>query len=209
MRLPGALLAACLAACGPPQERSAFFSFEGSLQGWVPQALDLRIGDQQEAWSITSDPTAPFDGASSARFFLESVNGAGKIWLERTFTLPSSGRRRAHIDFAALGSSDAVTPDSLIVGVFRAPPRSADELQPALQPPGIAGARWTLHAYELEVEGAAVTVVIGLVGASRARTIYHLDALTVLFDEEPCRFPRPAHSGQTPSTCTLRARTSK
>jgi len=117
MRLPGALLAACLAACGPPQERSAFFSFEGSLQGWVPQALDLRIGDQQEAWSITSDPTAPFDGASSARFFLENVNGAGKIWLERTFTLPSSGRRRAHIDFAALGSSDAVTPDSLITGV--------------------------------------------------------------------------------------------
>jgi len=185
MRLPGTLLAACLAACGPPQQRSAFFSFEGSLQGWVPQGLDLAIGDAQEAWSITSDPTEPFDGASSARFFLENLNGRGKIWLERAFTLASSGRHRAHIDFSALGSSDAVTADSLIVGVFRVPPRSADQLQPALQPPGIAGARWTPHAYQLEVEGPAVTLVIGISGASRARTIYHLDALTVRFDEEP------------------------
>jgi len=48
-----------------------------------------------------------------------------------------------------------------------------------------AGARWTPHAYELEVEGAAVTVVIGISGGSLARTIYHLDALTVLFNEGP------------------------
>ncbi len=71
------------------------------------------------------------------------------------------------------------------MGVLRAPPRNADQLQPALQPPGIAGAQWTPHAYELEVEGPAVTVVVGISGASRARTIYHLDALTVLFTEEP------------------------
>ncbi len=182
MRLPSAVLAACLAACGPPKQQSAFFSFEGSLQGWAPQALDLEVGDQ---WSITSDPTAPFDGASSVRFFLQNTNGAGKIWLERAFTLPSSGRHRAHIDFATSGPSDAVAADRLIVGVLRAPPRNADQLQPALQPPGIAGAQWTPHAYELEVEGPAVTVVVGISGASRARTIYHLDALTVLFTEEP------------------------
>jgi hypothetical protein len=182
MRLPSALLAACLAACGPSPQRSAFFSFEGSLQGWVAQTMDLQVG---EAWSITSDPGAPFDGASSARFFIDSMNGAGKIWLERAFTLPSSRRYRAHIDFVALGSSDVLRADRLIVGILRAPPRNADQLQPALQPPGIAGAQWTAHAYELEVEGPAVTVVIGISGASRGRILYHLDALTVLFTEEP------------------------
>jgi hypothetical protein len=185
MRLPSALIAAGLAACGPPPQQSAFFSFEGSLQGWGAQTLDLQAGDQLEPWSITSDPGAPFDGASSARFFLDNLNGAGKIWLERAFTLPSSGRHRAHIDFVALGSSDTVAADRLIVGVFRAPPRNADQLQPALQPPGIAGAGWTAHAYDVAVEGPAVTVVIGISGASRRRTLYHLDALTVLFTEEP------------------------
>lgn len=183
MRRPALLLFACLAACGPPKQQVSFFSFEGSLQGWTPRGFDLEAGGQQDDWLITSDPTTPFDGASSARFFLNNANGAGKIWLERSFTLSSPGRHGVHLDFAASGASDAVSPDRLIAGVLPAPPRNADELQPALQAPGIAGAQWTPHAYELEVEGAAVTVVIGIAGATRGPIVYHLDALTVLFAE--------------------------
>src|SRR5712671_3188428 len=153
MRVLGISVAACLAACGSPLEQSAFFSFEGSLQGWEPQGLNLETGsNQQEAWFIVSDRTAPFDGGSSARFSLENTNGAGKIWLERPFALTSSGRHHVHIDFAALGQADPVAPDRLIVGVFPAPPRNADALQAALQPPGIAGTAWTSHAYELEAQ---------------------------------------------------------
>jgi hypothetical protein len=182
MRFPSALLAACLIACGPPRQQAAFFSFEGSLQGWTAQGLDLQAG---AAWEINSDPTAPYDGASSARFFLDDASGAGKIWLERTFTLTSGGRHRAHLDFAALGTRDAISADRLIAGVLRAPPRDADALQPALQTPGIAGSRWTPHAYDFEVDGTAATVVIGIAAASPGPIVYHLDALTVLFADVP------------------------
>lgn len=181
MRLPSAVLAASLVACGSPRQESFFFSFEGSLQGWEPRGMDLAVGNQLEAWSITSDPAAPFDGASSARFFLENTNGKGKIWLERSFTLASSGRYRAHLDFAASAGSDAVSPDRLIAGFLPSSPRNADELQPALQPDGIAGTAWKQHAYDADIQGPAVTVVIGISGANKGPTIDHLDALTVAF----------------------------
>jgi hypothetical protein len=181
MRLPTAALAACLCACGSPPQQSFFFSFEGSLQGWDPRGIDLAVGDQLEAWSITSDPAAPFDGDSSARFFLQNTNGTGKIWLERSFTLASSGRYRAHLDFAASAASDAGPPDRLIAGFLPSSPRNADQLQAALQPDGITGVAWTPHSYDVEIQGPAVTVVIGIVGASKGPRVDHLDAVTVAF----------------------------
>jgi hypothetical protein len=185
MRLPSALLAACLCACGPARQQTAFFSFEGSLQGWAPAGLDVTSGAVADAWSITSDPTTPYDAASSARFSLDNQTGTGKIWLERTFNLSSNGHHVAHLEFAALGTRDAISADRLIVGVLPAPPRSADALTPALQPPGIAGSRWTSHAYDFDLSGSTATVVIGISGAAPGLIVYHLDALTVLFADAP------------------------
>ena len=177
MRFLGLLAAACLLGCGSPQQ-SAFFSFEGSLQGWTPQAQ----GVGTSVWSVTTDPGVPYDGASSARFAIENGTGSERVWLERTFALRSSGRHRAHVDFAVLGVVEPAPPDRLIVGVLPAPPRNTDELQPAVQAQGIAGTQWTQHAYEFEVSGGVVTVVVGVAAGVPGRTLYHLDALTVLFD---------------------------
>jgi hypothetical protein len=174
------IAAACVAGCGSPQE-SAFFSFEGSLQGWTPQALDV----ETSAWSVTTDPGAPYDGPSSARLAIDDGTGNGRVWLERTFALGSSSRHRVHLDFAVLGTADPAAPDRLIVGALPAPPRSADALEPALQAQGIAGTRWTQHAYDFEIAGPSATVVVGVAAGAPGRTVYHLDALTVLFADAP------------------------
>jgi hypothetical protein len=180
MRLPGSLFAACVAACSASGQQSAFFSFEGSLQGWEPHGLDLQAGGAEETWTIASDRTVPFDGAYSARLFLDNENGAGKIWLERTFTLSSSGRHSVHVDFAVRGVRDGISTDRLIAGVLRAPPRSDDAL-PTVQAPGIAGASWTSRTYDLELDGSVATVVIGISGGSPGQIVYYLDAVTVAF----------------------------
>ena len=182
MRLSVSLLAACVAGCGAPhQQQSAFFSFEGSLQGWEPRGLDLQTAGRDETWNIASDRRFPYDGAYSARLFLDNVNGAGKIWLERTFTLSSSGRHSVHLDFAMRGSRDGISADQLIAGVLLAPPRSDDALSAALRGPGVAGAAWTQRAYDLELDGDVATVVIGISGGSPGQIIYYLDAVTVAF----------------------------
>lgn len=183
MRLTGALLAVALASCGPPRQQSAFFSFEGSLQSWEPHGLDLLAGAAEENWSIKSDPGASYDGPSSARFFLDNVNGAGKIWLERTFTLSPPGRYTAHVDFAVRGAKDAVAADQLIAGILPEPPRNADALQKALRGPGIAGSTWATRSYDLELDGGAATVVLGISGAAPGKVLYYLDAVTVVFTE--------------------------
>jgi len=108
---------------------------------------------------------APAPGSS-----LDNQNGTGKIWLERTFNLSSSGRHIAHLEFAALGTRDAISTDRLIAGVLPAPPRNADALQPALQSPGIAGSKWTSHAYDFDMTGSTATVVIGISGRPRDRS---------------------------------------
>jgi len=182
MRLSVSLLAACVAACGAPrQEQSAFFSFEGSLQGWEPHGLDLQAGGAEETWTIASDQTVPYDGAYSARLFLDNENGAGKIWLERTFTLSSSGRYSVHLDFAVRGAREGISTDRVMAGVLLAPPRSDDALQPTLQAPGIGGASWTSRTYDLELDGSVATVVIGISGGSPGQMVYYLDAVTVAF----------------------------
>jgi CheY-specific phosphatase CheX len=52
-----------------------------------------------------------------------------------------------------------------------------------MQPAGIATFRWTPQAYHFAVDGAAVSVVIGVAGGTSGRALYHLDALTVLFTD--------------------------
>jgi hypothetical protein len=183
MRLRCALLAACVASCGPPRQQAAFFSFEGSLQNWEPHGLDLQAGGAEENWSITTNPAVAYDGPSSVRFFLDNVNGRGKIWLEKTFTLSPRGRYTAHIDFAVRAAKDAAPADPLIAGILPAPPRTDDALQPALGLPGISGTSWATRVYDLQLEGDSATVVIGISGTSPGQIVDYLDAVTVLFTE--------------------------
>jgi hypothetical protein len=183
MRLTGPLLAVCLASCGPPRQQSAFFSFEGSLQGWEPHGLDLQAGSTEENWSITSDPGAAYDGPSSARFFLDNVNGTGKIWLERTFTMSPPGRYSAHVDFAVRGAKDPIAADQLIAGILPAPPRNDDALRPTLRGPGIAGTTWATPSYDRDIDGGSATIVLGISGAAPGQILYYLDAVTVAFTE--------------------------
>ena len=177
------MLAACFLSCGPPRQQAAFFSFEGSLQGWEPHGLDLDAGGAEENWSITTDPAVAFDGPSSVRLSLDNANGRGKIWLERTFVLSPRGRYAAHLDFAVRSSKDAVASDQLIAGVLPSPPRTDDALQPALSGPDIAGTGWSTRTFDLQIEGDSATVVIGIWNARPGLLVDYLDAVTVLFTE--------------------------
>src|SRR5207245_5803957 len=118
--------------CGSGTERSAYFSFEGSLQGWTPQATDLNIGSATEAWFIEPSSDRAFEGSGSAKLSLDNRNAMGKIWLERTFLLTAGKRYRAHLELT-LGTADPAGAGRLIAGVFPNPPRSATDLTPAFR----------------------------------------------------------------------------
>jgi hypothetical protein len=185
MRVARVLLGALLFGCGPPRQQSAFFSFEGSLQGWQPRALDLEEGD---GWSITSTNEGAFEGSGSAALGLSSANARGRVWLERTFVLTSPGRHRAHVEFALTNGADVRPADGILAGVLAGPPRTREDLQPAVQgfnaSEGTGGLSWKTHSYEFEVQGTSATVVVGLWVPLAGSYGEYLDALAVTFTDD-------------------------
>ncbi len=189
LRLSGALLVMCLLGCGPARQQSAFFSFEASLQGWSAQGLDLVDGNADEPWIIRPTFDRGFDGPGCAKLFLDNGNGTGKIWLERTFLLEPGRRYRAHLEMA-LGTQDGTANAfRLIAGFLPAPPRTDDALGGVASADtstgGATGFAWVGKSSDAEVSGPAVTAVIGVWGTSASARTYYLDAVTVLFTEEP------------------------
>ena len=96
LKLIGPLLAAAfLGACAGlpgPAPISDFSSFEGSLEGWTARGIDLTVGGREVAWSIEPSTTTATHGTGSARLYLENFTDAGKIWLEKAFSVRPNSR---------------------------------------------------------------------------------------------------------------------
>src|SRR5436305_1918226 len=106
MRAACLAICAFLAACGPPTQTSGSYSFEGSLQGWTPAAVDVAPPGSLLDWSVSPSTERSFAGGWSARVFFVNDTDAGKVWISRTYRLAPSRQYDVHMEFA-LGTSDA------------------------------------------------------------------------------------------------------
>src|SRR3954466_6089447 len=98
-------LCVLLWACGPPTQTSGSYSFEGSLQGWTPAAIDVALAGPVAGWSIIPSTERSYAGVWSARVLLDNETEAGKVWIARTWRPVPSRSYDPHIEFA-LGTSD-------------------------------------------------------------------------------------------------------
>jgi hypothetical protein len=65
-----------------------WYSFEEEMQGWQANGTDLK--DPPVNWSVTRSNEQAYEGEYSLKLYLENVNDAGKIWMERTFAVDPS-----------------------------------------------------------------------------------------------------------------------
>lgn len=83
------MLAGLLAGCSDfSMETGAqqfTFSFDGDASGWRADGSDL--DDPPVEWSIALATDAAASGSGSMKFFLDNMNDAGKIWIERAFSV--------------------------------------------------------------------------------------------------------------------------
>src|SRR3954452_5045794 len=93
-------ICAFLGACGPRTQTSGSYSFEGSLQGWTPGAIDVAAPGSLLDWSVSPSTERSFDGVWSARLFLVNDTDAGKVWISRTYKLSPSRSYDVHVEFA-------------------------------------------------------------------------------------------------------------
>lgn len=170
-----------------PETVEEHFGFEADLQGWAPVAIDTL--DPPIEWHVRQTSDRGYVGDGSVEIHLENLNDAGKVWMERAFSLVPGVSYTAEITYA-LGTSDwgIVNLFTIITGVHDDPPRTPEELT-FQEETGHGGDQdvgnvWLQKSYTFEVEAPAdgeVHVAVGVWGTWETARTYFVDALTVRF----------------------------
>jgi len=188
-------LAVCvlLGGCGPATQTSGSYSFEGSLQGWAPAAVDVAAPGAPLDWSVSPSTERSFDGTWSARMFIVNDTDAAKVWISRTYRLSPSRNYDVHVEFA-LGSSDPDPASAfrILAGVAKTLPANGDEaISLAREDTANGGASqvtWLPKQYDSIASTDAsgtLTAVIGIWGTASGTRTYYFDAVAVEFTERP------------------------
>lgn len=166
-------------------------SFENDLEEWTPQGIDLDLGTGTIEWSITRSQDRATDGTRSAKFFLNNLNDAGKIWLERTVSLVPGKIYNVKISYDfATRDFGSINLFRIIAGVHAIPPRTRQELQSSYRGDtgnggfSDVGFVWLPKQYEFTYDSGSsgsAMIVIGIWGTWETPRTYYVDNVRVSF----------------------------
>lgn len=173
-------------------EGTQFYSFENDMEGWTPNATDLDFGGSSIDWSITR--IQPYslggeDGDSAIQFEINNVNQKGKIWIERPFLVERGSKYKVNVEYGLNSGDRGSNPRfTIITGVLRWRPETADDLVAAYQEDATSGYWGWLHKnYTFKVKSKksdVLYVVIGIWGTEVVRQqdphrSYRIDSVCV------------------------------
>jgi hypothetical protein len=111
-RLVIAVLLVMLAS--PCTAASYSYGFEsGTLEGWTADATD----QGQCAWHITASSKLPYAGAWSLEYYMNNINDATKIWIERAYDVQAGRRYDVGLTWKLATKDSPVTACPIIVYV--------------------------------------------------------------------------------------------
>jgi len=182
------LVLAVLVGCdesGIPSSGTLTFSFEEDMEGWVVNGTDL--DNPPVEWSVERSKDIASDGKSAVRLYLNNMNDAGKIWIERPFDGEPNRTYQVHVeyDFASADWGDmnlwtiitVVVPESAKMElVFQGD--TGNNAKPE------DGFVWLRKSYDFNVESGPdgkVYVIIGVWGIWETARTYYLDNIDISF----------------------------
>jgi len=170
------------------EKRVERFSFEQDLEGWTPDAADLKLGDGFINWSIARNQNRAAEGTTSLRFYLENLNDAGKIWIARPFLAEPDQVYQVTVEYS-FASSDygMINLFTMISGVLKQPPKPPDGLQETFQDSTYNGGSavgyvWLDKKYEFTAETneeGIFHVLIGIWGTYETPRTYYIDNVRI------------------------------
>jgi hypothetical protein len=167
----------------------AMFSFENGLESWTPKATD--IDNPPIQWSIEPSQERATDGVRSLKFALANYNDAGKIWVERAFTVRPNRQFHVTIQFS-FGTADWGDANhfTIIAGVRTQPAITRSDLTyqglTANGESSNTGYKWLEKNYDFNLLSAAdgtLYLDIGIWGTWETYRAYYLDNLRVTITE--------------------------
>lgn len=165
-------------------------TFEVDLDGWQARGTDL--SEPPIPWSIERSEEMAKCGVASAKFSLENINDAGKIWLEQTLTVEPNTHYRVWIryDFAT-ADFGFVNLWRIITGVSVTQPQKADDLNfegdTGNGADSDVGYQWLRKRFAYDVESdenGVLYVTIGVWGTWESPRTYYVDNVRVCLVEE-------------------------
>jgi len=155
------------------------------MEGWVANGTDL--DNPPVEWSIERSNDIASDGKTAVRLYLNNMNDAGKIWIERPFDGEPNRTYQVHVkyDFASADWGD-MNLWTIITSVSPQPP------VPGLLYQGDTGnnARpedgfvWLRKSYDFDVDSGPdgkIYIVIGVWGTWETARTYYLDNVSISF----------------------------
>jgi hypothetical protein len=175
-----------LAGCSTLQiPKQTEFSFEQGMDGWVAQGTDL--SNPAVEWSIERSGDMASEGDTSLKVYLNNLNDAGKIWIQRPFDVDSDSYYQVHVDydFASADYGD-LNLWTIITGAVLGPPTKADELVYQRDTGNGAdkdeGYKWLHKTYTFDMRTGPkkeIYVIIGVWGTWETARTYYIDNIKV------------------------------
>ena len=185
------LILAILTGCdgsGVPSSGTIAFSFEEDMEGWVANGTDLN--NPPVEWSIERSKDIASDGKTAIRLYLNNMNDAGKIWIERQFEGEPNRtyRIRLEYDFATADWGD-INLWTIIAGIVPESDKKELVYQEATGNNATPedGFVWLRKSYDFDVKSGPdgkVGVLIGIWGTWETARTYYLDNVDISFAEK-------------------------
>jgi hypothetical protein len=176
------LLAGCNTLHLPKEMK---YSFENGMDGWVAQGTDLN--NPTDEWSIEPTEDMAKEGHYSLKVYLDNLNDAGKIWIQRPFDVDSNSYYQINVDyeFASADNGD-LNLWTIITGALLGPPSKADELVYQRDTGNGAdkdeGYKWLHKTYTFDMRTGPekeIYVVIGVWGTWETARTYYIDKVKI------------------------------
>jgi hypothetical protein len=189
LMLAATAVVGCDDSTGPDNREIFTFSFEDDLGGWAANGIDL--DDPPVTWSIAQSEDTASAGDGSAKFVLDNINDASKIFLERTFELDADTEYDVRIEFD-LASADWGDTNHwrIIAGAHTSPPADADDLEfqgdTANGEDEDGGHVWLEKQYDVQAttdDEGNIVIVIGVWGTYEVERSYYVDDVRITFTE--------------------------
>ena len=164
---------------------TAVFSFENGLEEWVAKGTDL--DHPPVHWFIEPSQDRATDGSTSLKYYLENVNDAAKIWIERDFPVQPNQPHHVTVQFS-FGTADWGDANhfTIITGVRTEPAFVHHDLtfQGSTEngERKDTGYKWLEKRYEFDVTSGAngqLYIDVGIWGNWETLRIYYIDNLRI------------------------------
>jgi hypothetical protein len=166
-----------------------YYSFETDMQGWQVDGTDL--SNPPINWSIEQSDDRATDGNTSIKLYLNNMNDAGKIWIEKQFELDPNTQYEVTIDYDfATSDFGSFNLFKIITGASLSNPETAGDLtfqdDTGHHQEEDIGYTWLNKSYTLTVQTSAngtIYLSIGVWGTWETPRTYYIDAVNISFNK--------------------------